>query len=498
MHRIEADRTWPLHGLSASRQLEQLAAASLPPHTLMQRAGLALSKLTRAIVPHGRKVWIACGPGNNGGDGFEAAVHLKNLGMEVSLTWIGAPHEPADARASRLRALQAGLQVSDQPPAHFDLAIDALLGLGADLQSQRPTTGQMTRWLDQMHRSGSPVLCVDLPSGLNADTGSGRPSHAERAYTLSLLTLKPGLFTGQGRDQAGQVWFDCLGVDTDQVAADAQLIGSDCLPALNKALGPHDSHKGRYGDVLVVGGQSKATGISMVGAALLAARAALHAGAGRVYLCPLGPVPCSLDPTQPELMWRALPDPHQLESTWTIVCGCGGGEAVAAVLPGLTACPGPLVLDADALNAVGAEPALRRQLRRRRGQATVLTPHPLEAARLLECSAAQVQSDRLYAARALAEEFACTVVLKGSGTVVVSDKAVPWINFSGNALLATAGTGDVLAGMIGAALAQGLPPDAAARLSVHRHGSLADAWAQAQPHQPLVASDLLRANEPGH
>lgn len=494
MQRISPDTSWPLHGVAASRQIESLAAAQLPPHTLMRRAGLAVAQLARAIAPHARHVWIACGPGNNGGDGFEAALHLQSHGLKVSLTAIPGAHEPQDARASRLRALQAGVLISQAPPDQFDLAIDALLGLGAELDRQRPTTATVLDWLSRMQGSHSPLLAVDLPSGLNADTGSGvSPGQARRAHTLSLLTLKPGLFTGQGRDRAGTVWFDPLGVEIDTTLADAQLIGSDRLPCMNKAQSPHDSHKGRYGDVLVVGGASAPGGITMLGAALLAARAALHAGAGRVYVSALGSAPNAMDPVQPELMWRPVPQRHQLDPACTLVCGCGGGPAISEVLPELLDCPGPMVLDADALNAIAAEPALGRQLRRRASRPTVLTPHPLEAARLLQSTVGQVQSDRLQAARTLAAEFDCTVVLKGSGTVVASPAATPGINPTGNALLATAGTGDVLAGLIGAALARGLSAETAARLGVHHHGALADAWARSRPGQPLVASDLLGA-----
>jgi hydroxyethylthiazole kinase-like uncharacterized protein yjeF len=463
----------------------------------MQRAGLAVAHLARAIAPHARHVWIACGPGNNGGDGFEAALHLHQHGLKVSLTAVLAEaHEPKDAQASRLRALQAGVLISQAPPERFDLAIDALLGLGAELDGQRPTTATVIDWLTRMHSSDSPLLAIDLPSGLDADTGSSLfLARTRRAHTLSLLTLKPGLFTGQGRDRAGTVWFDPLGVETESVPADAQLIGSDRLPGMDKAQSAHDSHKGRYGDVLVVGGASAPDGLTMVGAALLAARAALHAGAGRVYVSPLGPTVSAIDPVQPELMWRPIPKRHQLDPACTLVCGCGGGQAIAEVLPELLDCPGPLVLDADAINAIAAEPGLRRQLRRRANRPTVLTPHPLEAARLLQVMVGQVQADRLHAARTLAAEFDCTVVLKGSGTVVASGRDLPGINPSGNALLATAGTGDVLAGLIGAALARGLSADTAARLSVHRHGALADAWARSRPGQPLVASDLLKASD---
>lgn len=493
MHRINSEKSWLLHGVQASRKLEALTAGGLPPHSLMRRAGMSVAHLARAIAPHARHIWIACGPGNNGGDGFEAALHLQRQGLDLTLTWLGGPTEPADARASRDRALQAGVRISQEPPPNFDLAIDALFGLGGKPGNRHDASPNLIAWLRRMGDSDRPVLAVDLPSGLHGDTGSGLslPARPGQRHTLSLLTLKPGLFTAMGRDRAGQVWFDDLGADLQAVPADALLLGAPDLPAWDKVQAPHDSHKGSYGNVLVVGGQSQAQGTHMVGAALLAARAALHAGAGRVYVCPLGSAPMKADPVQPELMFCELSGFGALQACLTIVCGCGGGSAVASVLPQILACEGPLVLDADALNAIATESDLQHRLKQRSPRPTVITPHPLEAARLLRCPVSQVQSDRIGAARALSETFACTVVLKGSGSVIASPKALTAINPTGNALLATAGTGDVLAGQIGAALAGGLAAHEAACIGVFRHGRSAEAWARTRPGQALVASDLL-------
>jgi hydroxyethylthiazole kinase-like uncharacterized protein yjeF len=498
MHRLDAHTSWPLHGVAASRELERLTQAGLPEHHLMQRAGASVAKLARAIAPHARRAWIACGPGNNGGDGFEAAWHLQQAGWQVWLNCSDADARPRDAQASRARALQAGLKPQQQTPETFDLAIDALLGLGGDLSQQRPGSAQMAQWLNRMHSSGQPVLAVDLPSGLNGDTGQGgvsAPRQGQR-HTLSLLSLKPGLFTARGRDQAGQVWFDPLGADLQAVSATAELIGADRLARLDKARGPHDSHKGSFGDVMVIGGAQCGTS-SMAGAALLAARAALHSGAGRVYLHLLGEPTLHNDPVQPELMFRPLSAMSPLDDRMCLVCGCGGGAEVAQVLPQVLGHRGPLVLDADALNAIALDPPLQRQLRRRANTAqSVLTPHPLEAARLLGCSAEQVQHDRLRAAQTLAEQWACTVVLKGSGSIVAQAGRPPQINPTGNALLASAGTGDVLAGMIGAAMAFGLDGWEAARLMVHRHGARADARAAQAGTQAMTASELLQWPDP--
>jgi len=315
---------------------------------------------------------------------------------------------------------------------------------------------------------------------LNADTGASVGPCVHASHSLSLLTLKPGLFTAQGRDMAGQVWFDDLGNNgLVSVAPRARLIGS---PAPLERL--HASHKGSYGDVAVIGGAS-----GMTGAALLAATAALHQGAGRVFVGLLDGGSLGVDPNQPELMFRAVEalDPAQM----TVVCGCGGSAAIAAALPRIfSTCP-RLVVDADALNAVANDSQLEKllQARQHRDRQTVLTPHPLEAARLLGISAAQVQHDRLAAAEQLAQRFACTVVLKGSGTVIAAPGQRTAINPTGNARLATAGTGDVLAGMIGARLAQGQTAFQAACEAVWLHGHAADAW---PANEVLTAGALAR------
>jgi hydroxyethylthiazole kinase-like uncharacterized protein yjeF len=494
MQCIRPNRSWPLHDVAASRKLEHQAQAALPNHALMQRAGLACARLARALTPHARSVWIACGPGNNGGDGFEAALHLHRLGWHVSLTWTGAAHQPPDAKISLERARAAGLSLQEKPPANFDLAIDALLGLGGELSTHRAGSAQMLQWLAHMHGSAAPVLAVDLPTGLDGGTGasSAPPPGLAPRHTLSLLSLKSGLFTGQGRDQAGQVWFDDLGVEAFEEAPTALLLGADLAGAPPRRAARHGSHKGSFGDVVVVGGEHSPQGTRMTGAALLAARAALHAGAGRVYLTLLGEAGLNLDLGQPELMFRPLDPLNTLVAGQVVVAGCGGGRSVASALPGLLAQDCGLVLDADGLNAVAADPSLRQLLCRRSPRAgTVLTPHPLEAGRLLNMTVAQVQADRQRAAQSLAEEFGCVVVLKGSGSIVAAPTRTPVINLTGNAQLATAGTGDVLAGMVGAAMAQGLCAHAAALQAVHAHGALADAWLHSEPSKLLVASDLI-------
>jgi hydroxyethylthiazole kinase-like uncharacterized protein yjeF len=375
-----------------------------------------------------------------------------------------------------MRAREAGVAIVSDAPAHWELAIDALLGIGGAREPQ----ARMAEWIARMNAAPAPVLAVDLPSGLNADTGTGMAVRA--SHTLSLLTLKPGLFTATGRDAAGEIWHDGLDVPIDAAAVAPTALLSSPAPPLRRL---HASHKGSYGDVAVIGG-----GPGMGGAALLAGSAALHGGAGRVFVCLLDAAAMTVDCAQPELMLRAW---NSLDlAAMAVACGCGGGDTIRSVLPAVLSTARALVLDADALNAIAADPQLQSQLTARAarsGRATVITPHPLEAARLLGRGTADVQANRLAAANELARRFSCVAVLKGSGTVTAAPGELPVINFTGNARLATAGTGDVLAGMIAARLAQGIPAFAAAHEAVHAHGACADHWPDGLP---LTASELAR------
>jgi ADP-dependent NAD(P)H-hydrate dehydratase / NAD(P)H-hydrate epimerase len=487
-------RSWPLHSVSATRALETAQAVQLPPHTLMQRAGLAVARLACALAPHAQTIWVACGPGNNGGDGFEAAMHLQRWGHQPIVTFCGdIARLPADAAASLVSAREAGVQLVSQPPAQCDLGVDALLGIGSSSAQQRPLQSTMRTWLLHMHSTARTVLCVDVPSGLDADTGcyadtqfaaqfiAARASFhwARDIFCLNLLTLKPGMFTAQGKDAASQVWFDDLDINATAEPT-AWLLGAD-RASLPQRL--HASHKGSYGDVAVVGGAP-----GMTGAALLAASAALHAGAGRVFVGLLDGGSMAVNPAQPELMFRSLTTIDLRSST--VVCGCGGGTVVRSVLHQVLSTAPRLVLDADALNAIATDTSLQTLLTARaaRSYSTVLTPHPLEAARLLGSSAAQVQADRLHAAQQLADQFQCTIVLKGAGSIIATPGQLPHINSTGNAKLASAGTGDVLAGVVGAYLAAGQDSFAAAGAAAFQHGLAATHWPE---QDTLTASGLV-------
>ncbi len=484
MLKVDDSGRHALYSVQATRRIEQVLAASLPAHTLMQRAGLALARLALALAPHGQRCWIACGPGNNGGDGLEAAMHLQHWGKQVFVSWLGqADTAPPDAARSYRRASAAGVAFINGVPDQYDLCIDALLGIGA--RSEAPQ-GRIAELIRCVNAGRCPVLAVDLPSGLNADTGAVAGACINASHTLSLLTLKPGLFTAHGRDAAASVWLDDLGAESLEPSGEPASAPSAWLGGASvRATRRHASHKGSYGDVAVLGG---APGMS--GAPLLAASAALHGGAGRVFVALLDEHPLTVDVTQPELMFRP---PDALDyRIMTVVCGCGGGNEIRQHLAQVLSTSARLVVDADAINAIADDTQLQTLLsaRARRTPATVLTPHPLEAARLIGCTTAQVQADRLLACRQLAQRYGCTVVLKGSGTVLACPGQIPVVNPTGNARLATAGSGDVLAGMLGAALAAGLPAFAAASHAVYQHGLAADRWNDAAP---LTASALARA-----
>lgn len=485
--RIASDSgPWPLFDRRAARAVEASASLPLPPGRLMEHAGLSVARWAVAMAPNADPIQIWCGPGNNGGDGLVAARHLHLAGRRVQVQLLAqADQLPADAALAWSAALHAGVPWRAGLLGNMEAAlhIDALLGLGAS----RAPEGDLAHAFQLMNDSAGCVLAIDLPSGLDPDTGALLGSLAVRAQaTLSLLTLQPGCFTAQGRDHAGQVWLDRL---STEATADPTAWLSGPTPLVSR---PHAAHKGSHGDVAVVGGAQ-----GMTGAAWLAARAALAAGAGRVY--------CSLlsdtdsPPPWPELMarsqwWLA---PPQVMGRTTVVCGCGGGQQVARALPALLSRAARLVLDADGLNAVAADPQLQTLLLQRstRGLATLLTPHPLEAARLLGINIKQVQQDRPAAALALAAQCRASVLLKGSGSVIAA-QGQPWIiNSTGNAALATAGTGDVLAGWIGGLWAQqpGASALAVAQAAAWQHGEAADRFARQRPGQALLASDLIRA-----
>lgn len=456
----------------------------------MDLAGLACARLAMALAPHAQNIWVWVGPGNNGGDGLEAAVQLHRSGHPVHVWLVGPGPRPQDAQRALIRAQAAGVPIHEGPPPQVhslspnDLCIDALLGTG----TRRAPEGAVLAAIALLRTCAARVLAIDLPSGLNADNGQalGTLEHTVRAdHTLTMIAAKPGLLMGHGRDVCGQLWLAPLLEGVPTPPPDAEVNARPCNTPRR-----HASHKGSYGDVAIVGGEGlHKRGMGMRGAAQLAACAALHAGAGRTLLA-WPQAPHSEDMQLPDVMLRAIDalDWRQL----TAVLGCGGGTSIAEHMGMALQHCARLVLDADALNAMAQDTWLQDLARARaeRDLDTVMTPHPLEAARLLACSTEEVQADRLAAAIELSSRYRATVALKGSGTVIAQSGKTPRINPTGNGRLAIGGTGDVLAGFIGARWAQSLDPWLATCEAVWRHGHLADTWPS---HRPLTASALAHS-----
>jgi len=465
------------------RLVEREAQAALPAHTLMRRAAAAATALIAERWP-GREVDLLCGPGNNGGDGLMAAALLHRAGRRVRVWTLPGGSRPPDA-AQAWNELPEGLLQAGQPDARGlpapsrTLIVDAMFGIGLS----RPLPEAAQRWAAWAARQDAPVLALDTPSGLDADTGGAQPGAVLAHHTITFIADKPGLHTRAGRDHAGTVSVADLGLD-EHVRRHARgphcgrlVRAADCAALFRPR--PHDTHKGSFGTLALLAGAP-----GMTGAALLAARAALYGGTGKILvgLAESPPLALPCDPLHPELMLRdagtLLDRAAQLGVTgWIAGCGLGTDDSAERWLGRLLAeapASAPLVLDADALVLLAAVPALARTLAARGGPA-ILTPHPREAARMLGIPTDAVQADRIEAARELAARHRAWVVLKGAGSIVCGPHGAWSVNASGNAGLATAGTGDVLAGMLGALLAQGLEAGEAARAGVWLHGAAADA-----------------------
>ncbi len=485
----------PLFDLAGTRRIESTGIGVAGEFALMARAGAAVARLALALAPHARHFLVFAGPGNNGGDGIEAATQLCASGKAATVRLHGdAARLPADAARALARARAAGVRVDvaadaearqDEDP---ELVIDALLGIGASRAPEASLASAIDR-MKTLAARGARVLAVDTPSGLDVERGQPFGATCAVAHdTLSLLTLKPGLFTARGRDFAGQVWLATLEAEIEATAATGWLVGTGDMQGRADRRA-QAQHKGSFGDVAIVGGAP-----GMTGAAILAASAAHAAGAGRVFVSLLGTSTAApFDPSRPELMFRTnwWQGPIEALRASVVVCGCGGGDEVREALPRLLSVANRLVLDADALNAIAADSALQALLRARaaRSQQTILTPHPLEAGRLLGRSADAVQADRIAAAGELAERYAAVVVVKGSGSIIAAPGEKPHLNLTGNASLATAGTGDVLAGWIGGRWRIDAKAFDVAIRSVVEHG----AAAEPERDGALRAADLVES-----
>jgi len=413
-------------------------------------------------------VLVVAGPGNNGGDALEVAAHLKRAFFRVTVVFAGERDKlPKDARNALDKWEAVGGTLLDDIPAErpFGLAVDGLFGIGLT----RPLAGAHAALVEKLNALGTPILSLDIPSGIHADTGAVMGCAVHASHTITFIAHKPGLLTLDGPDHCGALQLDTLGLDpASLLEPEGELLGESILEGAIK-LRPRNFHKGQAGSVGILGGAA-----GMVGAAVMAGRAALKCGAGRVYLGLLTPRPPYVDYTQPELMLLKPAAVLEKDLVDVLVAGPGMGKTDAKLLGAALRVPAPLVLDADALNLIAANRQLALALDKR-ASPTIMTPHPAEAARLLGEAPREVQADRVASARTIAQRYRSQVVLKGNGSVIAAPDGAFWINPTGNPGMASAGMGDVLSGIVAALCAQGADPLQALLAGTYLHGAAADA-----------------------
>ncbi|MDD0842957.1 NAD(P)H-hydrate dehydratase [Pseudomonas sp. Gutcm_11s] len=480
------DLPLPLYSAAQVRELDaRLIAAGMPGFELMQRAAHAAWRALRQRWPQAGVLTVLAGAGNNAGDGYLVAELAHKAGWAVRVLAVGAPEQlKGDAASAYAAALAAGVAVEawSEDAELRGVLVDALLGTG--LQGQlRPAYAAA---VEAINASGLPVLAVDIPTGVSADTGCVAELAVRADVTVTFIGLKLGLFTGDAPDWVGELVFDDLQADPVVVAqqpCQVQRLAGAAVPQL--APRARTAHKGSFGHVLVIGGDR-----GFGGAALLSAESALRAGAGLVSLATrpehLGASLARL----PEVMCQPTESTYQLpglcEHADVLVAGPGLGQRSwgRSLLSVALASGRPQVWDADALNLLAAG------IVELPGD-SVITPHPGEAARLLGIATAEVQADRPAAALALARKYQAVVVLKGAGSLVAAPDGRLLLCDLGHPAMATAGLGDVLAGLIGALRAQGLDAFDAAALGVWLHAGAGQR--EGALGRGLAASDLIPA-----
>jgi hydroxyethylthiazole kinase-like uncharacterized protein yjeF len=483
----------PLFSAQDIRAIEQAFAKSHPRVSIMQRAGAKVAAKASQIAGRkkGAKILILAGPGNNGGDAWVAAELLRKAGQRVTVVPIGTSHSAEDAaKAARAAFLKAKGAVAEKlpDPIDADVIVDGLFGIGL----ARAPDGASAQAIEAANGSGIPILAIDIPSGLNADTGRAPGAVIHAHTTLTFIGAKPGLFTGMARDVCGHVEIESLSVAAPPSLG--ALLQRERVAALIPSR-HHDTHKGSYGNAAIIGGAE-----GMVGAAILAARAALMMGPGKVYAGIAAREVPAYDAINPEIMMRRAEELVEDSAMTAIAIGMGLGTDKTAprLMTAALSRDIPMVFDADALNLVASNPSIGAAFKAKtagippQSLSFILTPHPGEAARLLDVRNADIEADRIGAAQKIADTYNAIVVLKGSGTVIATPGGHYAINPTGNPGMASGGMGDALAGMLVAFLAQGLPAIDAATLAVYLHGAAADACIEhgMAPHG-LTASEVI-------
>lgn len=469
------------------RELDRLAIDyyGIAGYSLMTTAGQAVFEQLRKRWPRVRSIAVLCGGGNNGGDGYVVARLARLAGLEVELHQLVEPDKlQGDARHAFDDAVAAAVSMINydgQRLDGFDLIVDAMLGTGLDGE----VSGVWREAIEAVNEIGSPVVAVDIPSGLSADTGRVMGAAVRADLTVSFIGLKRGLFTADGPDYCGQLYFSDLHVPAEVYGHLTPAAKRIDYQALESAIPrrQRNSHKGHHGHVLIVGGDH-----GMGGAVRLAGEAAARCGAGLVSLATREANVSAITAARPELMCHGVERPAQLRALLqranvvAIGPGLGSSEWGRAMMAVILESRLPLVLDADALNLLATDPM--------RHDKWVLTPHPGEAARLLGCSTAEIQQDRFTAVVSLEASYGGVVVLKGCGSLVLAGDGEIALCSDGNPGMACGGMGDLLTGVIAALVAQGMGLRQAARLGVVVHAAAGDV-AASEGERGLLASDLL-------
>jgi NAD(P)H-hydrate epimerase len=472
-----------LYRAAQVKELDRIAIeeCGIPGFVLMSRAGDEVFQCVRNGWPDARSVAVFCGSGNNAGDGYIAARLALESGLKVAVYTVPEPEKlMGDALTAYHKYIHTNgtvIPFQAEQVIDTDMIIDALLGSGLD----RPVTALYAQAIDVINKHQAPIVAVDIPTGLNADTGNVMGCAVKADCTVTFIGLKRGLFTGFAADYCGQIFYSLLDVPNEvfeRVPSTVCRVVKKQMPRRNRC-----SHKGDYGHVLIIGGER---GYS--GAARLAGEAALRLGAGLVSLATRAEHAEILNSSRAELMCHGTDTADQLagllKKASVIVVGPGLGQSNWAkeLFSAAIKSRKPMVIDADGLNLLANSPVKNHDW--------VLTPHPGEAARLLKCTTAEIQQDRFAAVSGIQAKYGGIAVLKGAGTLIASEDETA-VSTTGNPGMASGGMGDVLSGVIAGLLAQGLSLKNAAQQGVYIHGEAADLAAEKDGERGLLASDLM-------
>jgi hydroxyethylthiazole kinase-like uncharacterized protein yjeF len=474
---------------SQIREFESIARQrfSFSNADMMGRAGEAALNYLLSAWPHAKKIMVVCGPGNNGGDGYVLAHLALARGLAVTLWLAGDPEKLQDAaKEAYENCLRAGIPMlachDEVYLSENDVVVDAIYGIG--LHGAVQVDG--CHVIAAINDCQVPVLALDVPSGLDADTGAALGAAIKATATITFIGMKLGLLTGNGAEYTGTLYCDNLNLPAEIFSLIDTKIEKMQISQFAKYLEPRPRamNKGLAGHVLIVGGDAGHSG-----APLMAAMAALRVGAGLVTIATHPSHAAVLNLTCPEIMCqgvRAVSSLRKLLSKATVVIvgpGLGQSPWAKRLLAAVFASKHPLVVDADGLNLLAKHPVMRRDW--------ILTPHPGEAARLLDVKTPEIQADRLLALHKLQQRYDGVVVLKGAGTLVLGSHCLPALCDAGNPGMASGGMGDVLSGVIGGLVAQGVPLVDAAKLGVWLHAEAGDCVAAENGERGLMATDLL-------